>query len=129
MLDLSGFAKASVVGVPLVLVIIGLVYWFKSFKRADGSRLFTGNQLLVISMLIGLVLGGLYMMTQTRPPTGDWWLIMGYWFAVWVYGLMMGIVASGLYEVAKGFVEKTFSELFKNTVIRLATGSQEQGKS
>lgn len=124
-MDLQGFARATVAGVPLVLVIIGLVYWFKSFTRADGSKLFGGNVLLLISMAIGLILGSGYMITQTRPPAGDWWPILGYWFAVIIYGLMMGIIASGLYEVARGFVERTFGELFQGVVVKLAAGKDE----
>lgn len=120
MIDPQGFAKASVAGVPLVLVIVGLVVWFKSFKNSDGSRKFTGNQLLIISMLIGLLFGGSWMITQTRPPAADWYPIFVYWFAVVAYGAMMGIVASGLYEVARSFVEKTFAELFKNVVVKMA---------
>jgi hypothetical protein len=115
-MDLQSFAKATVAGVPLVLVIVGLVVWFKSFKRKDGNRLFSGNALLVISMLVGLLLGGGWMITQTRPPAGDWYLVYVYWFAVLVYGLAMGIVASGLYEVARSFVEKTFSQLFADLI-------------
>lgn len=119
-MDLSGFARASVAGVPLVLVIVGVVSWFKGFQRADGSQLFRGNALLGVSMGVGLLLGGIYMITQQRPPAGDWWTGLVYWFAVTVYGLMMGIVASGLYEVARGLVEKTFGELFAGIVRELA---------
>lgn len=108
-MDLASFAQVSVAGVPLVLVVIGMTYWAKSFKKPDGNQLITGNGLLVISMAIGLVLGGGYMLTQTRPPAGDWWPAVQYWFALAVYGLAMGLVASGIYEVAKGIVEKTFS--------------------
>jgi hypothetical protein len=118
-MDLERFADASVAGVPLVMVIMGLVYWFKSFTKKDGSKVFEGNGLLMVSMGIGLVLGGLFMLTQTRPPVGDWWTGLQYWFALAVYGLMMGLVASGLYEVARGFVEKTFGELFKGLVLKM----------
>lgn len=107
-MDFEGFAKATVAGIPLVVVIIGVVYWFKSFKRKDGTATFQGNGLLLVSMSWGLLLGGLYMLTQSRPPAGDWWDSLVYWFAVVVYGLMMGLVASGLYEVVKGIVEKMF---------------------
>lgn len=108
-MDFEGFAKATVAGVPLVVVIIGMVYWFKLFKRKDGTAVFQGNGLLLVSMGWGLLLGSMYMLTQQRPPAGgDWWPSLVYWFAVVVYGLMMGLTASGLYEVAKGIVEKMF---------------------
>lgn len=119
MIDLTSFAKASVAGVPLVLAIIGIVYWFKAFRTKDGTQLFQGNSLLLISMAVGLIMGGGYMITQTRPPEADWWTVFVYWFAVAVYGLIMGVVASGLYEVARGFIEKTFGELFKGVVTNL----------
>lgn len=112
-MDLSNFLKASVAGVPLVFVIIGLVEWCKRFKRADGSQAINGNWLLLISMILGLVLGGGFMISQTRPPIGDWWTSFVYWFALLVYGLAMGIVGSGLYTAVKGMVEGQFVKLFE----------------
>ncbi len=124
-MDLTGFAKASVVGIPLVFWIVGLTYWFKSFRRKDGiTPTFQGNGLLLVSMANGLIWGGGYMITQQRPPNGDWWVQLVYWFAVVVYGGVMGLVASGLYEVARGFIEKTFGELFKGVVTGLTQEKQ-----
>lgn len=112
-MDLVSFAQATVAGVPLVLVIMGLVEWFKRFHKRDGTAMFSGNGLLLVSMGLGLLFGGLYMVSQQRPPVGDWWTVGVYWFAVAVYGLMMGLVASGIYEVAKSLVEKLFAQLIK----------------
>jgi len=119
-MDLTSFVKATVAGVPLIFVVIGVVYWFKQFKRPDGSPLFSGNTLLLISMGWGLFLGSGYMISVTRPPVGDWWTLFVYWFAVAIYGLAMGIVASGLYNAVKAIVEKQFAALFS----RLVTGEQ-----
>jgi drug/metabolite transporter (DMT)-like permease len=85
---------AMVSGVPLLLVVMGLVEWFK----AQGV---TGKTLGLVSMAVGLILGGGFMITQTRPPVGDWWTSYVYWFGVIVYGIGLGIVASGLYDIVK----------------------------
>lgn len=104
-MDLNIFTSASVAGVPLVLVVIGLVEWVKGFKGADGQPLFSGNTILLISLGIGLLLGGGYMLTQTHPPqTNDWWPHFTYWFALLIYGLAMGLVASGLYDTTKSIM-------------------------
>ena len=101
-MDLGIFLDKAVAGVPLLFVVLGLVEFFKSFKGKDGNQFFQGNALLIISMLWGLALGGFYMLSQTRPPIGDWWEAYGYWFALVFYGLALGLVASGLYDTIKG---------------------------
>jgi hypothetical protein len=115
-MDLTSFIKATVAGVPLVFVIIGFVYWFKQFQKADGSPLFSGNILLLISMAWGLLLGGGYMVASTRPPIGDVWIVFVFWFGVFVYGIAMGIVASGLYSAVKAVIEKQFTTLLEKMV-------------
>ncbi len=105
-MNFAAYAQASVAGVPLVAVIIGLVSWFKLFKRRDGTAFFSGNDLLLISMCIGILVGGCYMVTQTRPPNADLWLIFIYWFGAVIYGFFMGLIASGIYNVAMDFVNK-----------------------
>lgn len=111
--DLTSFLKASVSGVPLIFIIIGMVYWFKQFKTPSGERLFSGNVLLLVSMGWGLLLGGGYIVATTRPPNTDAWLIYVYWFGCLAYALAMGIVASGLYNVVKDAIDKGFMELGK----------------
>jgi len=115
-MDLTSFVKATVSGVPLVFVVIGFVYWFKQFKKPDGSQLFSGNTLLLVSMCWGLLLGGGYVVSATHPPVGEWWPVYVYWFAVFVYGIAMGIVASGLYSAVKAIIEKQFASLFEKLV-------------
>jgi hypothetical protein len=44
------------------------------------------------------------MVAQQRPPAGDWQAGLGYWFAVMVYGMAMGLVASGVYDAMKGMM-------------------------
>ena len=106
-LDLVSFLEASVKGIiPIVFVIVGLVEWFKRFKDKEGNQKFTENKLLIISMVIGLLLGSGWMITNERPPVaGDWWTIYIYWFAVGIYGLALGIVASGIYDATVGKIK------------------------
>lgn len=110
----SSFTDAAVTGVPLVFVIVGLVYWFKEFKAQDGSPLFTGNQILIISMIWGVLIGGGYQVFKTPLPEDPGvYPLYTYWFAVLVYGVAMGLVASGLYSTVKSLVEKQFDKLLQ----------------
>jgi formate-dependent nitrite reductase membrane component NrfD len=52
----------------------------------------------LVSLTLGLILGGGYMVSQTRPVTGDWWIVYVYWFGVVIYGLAIGLLASGFYD-------------------------------
>lgn len=87
----SAFVDAAINGVPLALLPFGLV----AFLKKQGVQ---GQALLFSSLGIGLVLGVGYMVYQTRPPVGDWWTIYGYWFGNVIYGLGLGLLASGVYE-------------------------------
>ncbi len=82
------FSDALVAGVPLIFVVIGLVEWS---KRLGVS----GKPLMVLSMLIGVVLGVLYQFSQ-QPLEG-----FSAWFSAVVYGLALGLVASGIYDAAR----------------------------
>jgi len=105
-MDLSGFVSASVAGVPLVFVVLVLVY----LAGKIGAQ---GWVQTVCSAAVGLVLGCGYMVTQTRPPTADAWLIYVYWFSVAVYGLALGGLASLLYDQAKAIIEKMIAGLLE----------------
>ena len=102
----ASFLDHAVAGVPLLFVVLGIVEWFKSFKGKDGLPLIAGNGLLQLSLFWGLLLGMCFMLSQTRPPIGDWWVVYVYWFAVVFYGLALGLVASGFYDVIKNLVGK-----------------------
>ncbi len=82
------FSNALVAGIPLVFVVIGLVEWS---KRLGVS----GKRLLVLSMLVGVALGVLYQYSQ-QPLEG-----FSAWFSAAVYGLALGLVASGIYDAAR----------------------------
>jgi len=106
---LPNFAKAAVVGaVPLMFVVLGLVEWFKRFKRKDGSQAITGNTLILVSMVIGLLFGVGYMVTQERPPASlDVYVLFVYWFMALVFGLAIGLISSGVYDIYKNIKQST----------------------
>ena len=82
------FSSYVVVGVPLVLVVLGLVEWVKSLGLA-------GNAVKFVSMAIGLVLGIGYQLSISVP--------VGFagWFGASVFGLALGLLASGIYDAVK----------------------------
>lgn len=82
------FSNALVAGIPLVLVVIGLVEWSKRLGLS-------GKALQILSMLIGVVFGVLYQYSQ-QPLEG-----FSAWFGAVVYGLALGLVASGIYDAAR----------------------------
>ena len=86
------FTQYLVAGVPLVLVVLGLVEWVKSLGL-------TGNAVKVVSLAIGLVLGIGYQLSLAVPVG------FGGWFTVTVFGLGLGLVASGIYDAAKNVVK------------------------
>lgn len=94
LLDLKSFVDASVAGIPLIAVVMGLVTWV---SQAFGLQ---GRWLLVVSMLIGLVLGGAFQVSQALPVD------FAGWFAVVIYGLALGLIASGVYDTAKKLSRK-----------------------
>ena len=73
-------------GLPLSAVVFGLVEFIKSF----GLR---GHWLTIASMLLGLAFGVSYQIANAGLPAG-----FAGWFGVAVFGIMLGLVASGLYD-------------------------------
>ena len=72
-------------GVPLVLVVIGLVEWVKQMGVA-------GRWLQVVSLVIGLALGLAYQYS-VQPPVD-----FAGWFGAAIYGLGLGLVACGIFD-------------------------------
>lgn len=85
--------KAVVEGSPLVLLIFAAV---ELAKRAGIS----GRWLLIISLMVGLVLGGGYMIAQEMPST------FAGWFGAAVVGLAYGAFTSLSYDGLKGMITK-----------------------
>jgi FtsH-binding integral membrane protein len=79
----------AVNGIPLVGIVLALVQWIKGFGLS-------GKKVRVISMIVGLVLGFLYQLSLGVPAdfTG--------WFVCFVFGLVMGLTASGTYDALNG---------------------------
>ena len=73
-------------GLPLSAVVFGLVEFIKSF----GLK---GHWLTIVSMLLGLAFGVSYQIANAGVP-----MSFAGWFAVAVFGIMLGLVASGLYD-------------------------------
>lgn len=82
------FSTSVVMGIPLVLVIIGLVEMVKKMGLS-------GNLLIGVSMAIGLGFGIAYQYSLA-PLVG-----FTAWFNASVYGLALGLVASGIYAAVK----------------------------
>lgn len=79
-------------GIPLIVLILGLVEFVKKFKVS-------GNALIVISMVVGTAIGVLYKASL------EYTLISKY-FEWAVFGLACGLAASGLYDFSKSFQQK-----------------------
>lgn len=79
-------------GIPLIVLILGLVEFVKKFKVS-------GNALIVISMVVGTFMGVLYKASL------EYTLINRY-FEWAVFGLACGLAASGLYDFAQNFRSK-----------------------
>lgn len=85
-LDLT---TAVVAGVPLMLVVIGLVQFVKDKLG------WTGAGVEVFAILLGLVLGGVYQAYLAEPALYGGWR---FWFEALIYGLAVGLSATGIYK-------------------------------
>lgn len=80
------FTQAVVNGIPLMLIIVGLVEFAKKFGLE-------GKMCVALSMVLGLIFGVLYQLSTASIPID----LAGY-LSVAIYGLGMGLSASGLYD-------------------------------
>lgn len=94
--EFSLFSSASVNGIPLVFVVVGLV-------QLIGRLGLKGQAQLLSSLLIGAGLGILYQVQAAGALPSD----LASWISVLFYGLGLGVVASGLYETGKEMLIKT----------------------
>ncbi len=86
------FSHAIVNGIPLLVLIVGLVQFLKEMGLA-------GRYLRAASAALGLSLGVLYQLSLRAPADLAGWLGVG------VYGLGLGVVASGLVDAARDALE------------------------
>jgi len=75
-------------GVPLIFVVMGLVELVKAF----GVQ---GKALTAVSFGVGLAIGLLYQVSLGLPAG------FSGWFGAAVYGLALGITASGVYSAIR----------------------------
>lgn len=81
---------AVVNGVPLLVVILGVVEFLKKLGV-------NGKASLAASMILGLALGILYQVSLALPAD------LAGWLGAVIYGLALGLAASGLYDFSKQF--------------------------
>lgn len=80
--------ESMINGIPLILVVLGLVEWSKRLGVE-------GKQLQILSMLVGITLGILYQYSVFSLIT------FSDWFGAIVYGLVLGLSASGIYDAVR----------------------------
>jgi len=80
-------------GLPAVVVILALVEWFKKINVPTVA-------LPYVSMFIGLLFGIGYQWSLAPLIT------FTDWFNAVFFGIAYGLIASGLYDVAKSVVKK-----------------------
>jgi hypothetical protein len=85
---MSDLAQLFVGGIPLIVVIFGLVEFSKSIGL-------TGRILTIVSLVLGLAFGIAYKIAESGLPLG-----FAAWFVVVVFGLALGLITSGFYDFA-----------------------------
>ena len=89
MTDLSSLLVA---GVPFLFIVFGLVEFVKKLGLS-------GKWLILVSMLIGMILGMAYQVSISGLPA-----TFAARFGVTCFGLVIGLTASGIYD----FLSKRF---------------------
>ena len=97
-MNVEAYVNAAVAGVPLLFVVLGLVQWFKAYN-------ISGPALRGVSMGIGLLLGAGYQIAVVGLPAD-----FAGWFAVVIYGLGLGVIASGVYDAASTMIRAGLKE-------------------
>lgn len=82
---IDSYAGASVFLTSVIMALVTL--W--------GKLGISGKAQLVSSLVTGLVIGGGFMWIELNPATAKDWA------TVLLYGLILGLTASGVYEVGK----------------------------
>ena len=83
---MTPFDSLLVAGIPLMIVIFGLVEFSKSLGL-------TGKWLTVFSLILGFLFGFAYQLATAGSPAG-----FAGWFAIVIFGLALGLVTSGFYD-------------------------------
>lgn len=94
-MDIPEYLKTIAASSAILLPIIwALVTYY-------GQLGLTGRKQLISSLLTGLILGVLYQIAALGLPTA-----YSYWFVYVLYGLVLGLTASGVYETGKHLIAK-----------------------
>jgi len=101
--DPVSFFSVSVAGVPLIFVVIGLVQWLKDLGLKDKA-------LKVSSLVCGLLLGSGYQLSQAAPTS------FAGAFAVLVYGLALGLVASKVFDAGKLLADRAAAYALRRAI-------------
>ena len=97
---IESFLATSVFGIPIVLLVIGLVF-------ALGDKFgVSGKWQFVAALVIGLLIAGGY---QAAMGTLGYSLVA--WFSYVLYGLILGLVASLLYDAGKDLMAKVIEKM------------------
>ena len=94
MFDVAVFVKTVL---PTTAALLPIVMAIVTYLGKLGVQ---GKWQLVSSLVTGLVLGGVSMYFQIFP------VVAVDWFVTVLYGLVLGLSASGVYEVGRDLVEK-----------------------
>jgi len=98
MFDLKEFIQAAAVNTTVLLpIIMALVTLYGRFG-------IQGKAQLGLSLLTGFVLGVVVMIADLGVPVD-----FAGWVALVLYGLIPGLVASGVYETGKGIAARAAS--------------------
>ena len=92
---MTDFSTLLANGIPLLVVIFGLVEFIKSY----GLK---GNWLTGASLFLGLVFGFAYKIAETGVPA-----TFAGWFVMVVFSLALGLTASGINDFANARTNKT----------------------
>jgi hypothetical protein len=98
--SISAAVLVLVNGIPLVLVLLGLVY-------AAGEKFgIQGKWQFLLSLGLGLIFGVGYQLSISGPYVG-----YAGWFGYVVYGLFLGLLASWIYDTAKDLLSKVIEKM------------------
>ena len=91
-MELEALTNAIVAGVPLMIVVIGFVQFVK--EKLNWS----GWGVEVFAIVFGLIVGFAYQVYLAAAGDGLKWDFV-FIFPAIIYGLMVGLVATGIYKV------------------------------
>jgi hypothetical protein len=92
---MTDLTQLLVGGIPLLVVIFGLVEFSKTFGLS-------GRWLTLVSLLLGIAFGVAYKIATEGVPVG-----FAGWFVMLIFGLALGLITSGFYDFANQRMPKT----------------------